>query len=162
MDLATINPWTKSVVNLTNGEFVNLGIPSWAPDSDQIVFSGMRENQETNQIFTIITDGSGLNQLTDSNHDSHSPVWAPEGDWVAYKNAGELRVITSSGEYDRSLSACDPNGGNISWSGDGRVLTYTLNSKIHMVDLYSSVYEQVTADDINQNEILPVFTADIR
>ncbi|MBD3274430.1 MAG: hypothetical protein GF372_03925 [Candidatus Marinimicrobia bacterium] len=162
MDLATINPWTKSIVNLTNGEFEYLGKPSWAPDSDQLVFSGQRDNQENKQIFTIISDGSGLNQLTGGSNDSHSPVWAPEGDWIAYKSGGELRVVTSSGEYDRSLSACDSNTGGIAWSPDGRVLAYILNSKIHMIDLYSSVFEQVTDDDMNQSELLPVFSLDVR
>ena len=52
---------TQPVANTTDGE------PSWSPDGETIVFTrfaNLGTSQETNQLFTVAADGSGLTQLT--------------------------------------------------------------------------------------------------
>jgi TolB protein len=67
MDVAS-----REVVQLTNGAGRNEN-PSWAPDGVHLVFSSRRGR--TTQIYTMLADGSGLQQLTmQGNNDK--PVWS--------------------------------------------------------------------------------------
>ena len=67
MDVAT-----REVVQLTHGAGRNEN-PSWAPDGIHIVFSSTRGRNT--QIYTMLADGSGIQQLT-SQGNNEKPVWA--------------------------------------------------------------------------------------
>ena len=54
----------------------NASIPSWSSDGTQIAFSA--RTQETDDVFVVNTDGSGLTNLTNSDGvDDYYPFWRP-------------------------------------------------------------------------------------
>jgi TolB protein len=67
MDIAS-----RDVVQLTHGAGRNEN-PSWAPDGVHLVFSSKRGR--TTQIYTMLADGSGLQQLTTQGN-NEKPVWS--------------------------------------------------------------------------------------
>jgi len=67
MDVAS-----RDVVQLTHGAGRNEN-PSWAPDGVHLVFSSKRGR--TTQIYTMLADGSGLQQLTTQGN-NEKPVWS--------------------------------------------------------------------------------------
>lgn len=66
MDVAS-----RDVVQLTHGAGRNEN-PVWAPDGVHIVFSSTRGGR--NQIYTMLADGSGVQQLTTQGN-NEKPVW---------------------------------------------------------------------------------------
>ena len=67
MDVAS-----REVVQLTHGEGRNEH-PCWAPDGVHIIFSSRRGRNT--QIYTMLADGSGLQQLTTQGNNDN-PVWS--------------------------------------------------------------------------------------
>ncbi|HWY48715.1 MAG TPA: DPP IV N-terminal domain-containing protein [Bryobacteraceae bacterium] len=67
MDVAT-----RDFVQLTHGAGRNEN-PSWAPDGVHLVFSSTRER--TTQIYTMLADGTGVQQLTTQGN-NEKPVWS--------------------------------------------------------------------------------------
>jgi TolB protein len=70
MDVAS-----RDVVQLTHGAGRNEN-PSWAPDGVHLVFSSKRGR--TTQIYSMLADGSGLQQLTTQGN-NEKPVWSKAG-----------------------------------------------------------------------------------
>jgi TolB protein len=66
MDVAT-----RDVVQLTHGAGKNEN-PVWAPDGVHLAFSSTRSGK--NQIYTMLADGTGIQQLTTQGN-NESPVW---------------------------------------------------------------------------------------
>ena len=50
-------------------------LPDWSPDGDQIVFTRSEPDGSNETLWTVNTDGSGLDQLTDGTDDN--PAWGP-------------------------------------------------------------------------------------
>jgi TolB protein len=67
MDVAS-----RQVVQLTHGAGRNEN-PSWAPDGRRIVFASTRGGSQ--QIWTMLADGSELRQLTTQSR-NEKPVWS--------------------------------------------------------------------------------------
>ena len=67
MDVAT-----RDFVQLTHGAGRNEN-PSWAPDGVHLVFSSTRDRNT--QIYTMLADGSGVQQLTTQGN-NEKPVWS--------------------------------------------------------------------------------------
>jgi TolB protein len=67
MDVAS-----RELVQLTHGQGRNEN-PSWAPDGVHLVFASKRGG--TMQIYTMLADGSGLQQLTTQGNND-KPVWS--------------------------------------------------------------------------------------
>ena len=70
MDVAT-----RDVVQLTHGAGKNEN-PVWAPDGVHLVFSSTRSGK--NQIYSMLADGTGLQQLTTQGN-NETPVWCKGG-----------------------------------------------------------------------------------
>jgi TolB protein len=63
---------SRDVVQLTHGAGRNEN-PSWAPDGVHLVFSSTRGGRT--QIYTMLADGSGVQQLTTQGN-NEKPVWS--------------------------------------------------------------------------------------
>ncbi|MBD3273816.1 MAG: hypothetical protein GF372_00810 [Candidatus Marinimicrobia bacterium] len=137
-ELCILNPWTKDVEYLTDGQFLDIGQPNWSPDAESIVFSAKKYNEDNYDLYVIYSDGSGLRQLTNSNSDEISPIWSEKADWIAFKKENEMHIITSNGEYERYLNACNPHPGGSDWSMDGDILGFTFNSEIYFANIYTN------------------------
>jgi Tol biopolymer transport system component len=99
-------------------------MPSWSPDGAQLTFmSG--DFERTGDICTINTDGTGLQNITDTvNVVESAPSWSPSRDEIAYTKwqeddgqvTAQVHVMGSDGEESRMVAT---DGDWPSWSPDG-------------------------------------------
>lgn len=68
------------VTNLTNLEEGDVSDPEISYDGLKVLFSMRRNSGDTFSIYEMNVDGTGLNQITNSQqHDDHDPVYLPNG-----------------------------------------------------------------------------------
>jgi len=122
---------TKKTTQITSGDF-DAGSAVWSPDGTKVAFVANRtENPDGNSnsdIWVVDADntdkGAHLTQVTTNEGSDGSPVWSPDGEWIAHvtvtepeliwyavnklavvraDGSGELRILT--GELDRNVSS---------------------------------------------------------
>ncbi len=120
---------TKTTTQITSGDY-DAGSPTWSPDGTRVAFVANRtENPDGNSntdiwvVDAANTDkGVNLIQITTNPGSDSSPVWSPDGEWIAFltldepeliwyevndlamarsDGSGELRILT--GELDRNV-----------------------------------------------------------
>lgn len=78
---------------------------NWSSDGTKIVFEGRKRSQnpkeDTDNIWVVNTDGTGLKQLTNGNRDLN-PVWSPDGNKIAFhriveEGKGIIWIVNSDG-----------------------------------------------------------------
>jgi dipeptidyl aminopeptidase/acylaminoacyl peptidase len=129
---------TKGVRQLTTGDYDDR-TPRWSPDGRRIAFGSAREgdpDRANNSDLYVVDASEGATpvRLTTWNGPDDTPVWSPDGRWIAYLqgsapelgayNQDVLAVVPSSGGPARLLtSALDRDVGDPAWSPDGRTIT---------------------------------------
>lgn len=131
----------RTATNLTPGDF-DSGEPAWSPDSKLLAFSSKRggdpdRHGNTDIFVTAITSGAEARRLTEWDGPDFSPVFSPDGKWIAYLQGGpvkysgydpgQLAVVPATGgdpllptkDLDRTLS-------HVRWSRDGKELLFLL------------------------------------
>jgi len=103
---------------------------------DKVVISKEASSVESNQIYIMDSDGSNVQQLTntDSNTRDLWPVFSNDGTQIAFVR----EIDNGSNDFSRNLYVMDVNGENIrkvteagfayyapSWSSDDETLTYS-------------------------------------
>ena len=121
----------SNLVQLTSGDFGDTA-PSWSPDAKRIVFArqdldnreGFYEFYDDVFIAVMDADGSNVTPLTPGNLSDRSPVWSPDGKWIAYDLGQDLWLMDSEGRNVRRITEeYSPDGH--SWSPDSTALAYT-------------------------------------
>lgn len=80
---------TGKAKQLTDGQYEE-GQPVWSPDGQQILFVSNRTddpdfNLDADEIYTIPAGGGDIKHIaTDHDGQKHSPVYSPDGQWIAY------------------------------------------------------------------------------
>jgi hypothetical protein len=69
---------------------------SFSPDGSHLVFSRGESNDETNSLYLVRVDDSGLNQIPMLD-DVVEPVWSPDGAWIAFQQAGMPTIAHPDG-----------------------------------------------------------------
>jgi TolB protein len=81
----------------------------------------------TTDIYTINADGSGRVRLTTDPAEDHSPVWSPDGQWIAFASrlpgSGRLNVMRADGSQLTRL-VDEQYVASLAWSADGQHLAY--------------------------------------
>jgi hypothetical protein len=66
----------------------DVGYPTWSPDGQWVAFGEVRDKSgmQTSRIVKYRLDGTGYEQLTESEGANGNPAWSPNGDSIAYVN----------------------------------------------------------------------------
>ena len=94
-------------------------VPSWSPDSKQILFSSDMHGEPQSRnydIYIMNIDGSNLRRLTKTDEAASNPSMSPDGSKIAYdlstKEKSEIYVI----DKDGSNPVCLGKGSDPAWS----------------------------------------------
>lgn len=70
--------------------------PDWSPDGSKIVFGSFRDNSGnpagTANIFVMNSDGTGIEQLTDTGFEDNDPEWSPDGTKIVFKSTRNTQI----------------------------------------------------------------------
>lgn len=133
----------RKVRRLTNGKFHVTGF-DWSPDGKTIVFShqpdplintGFLESD----ISTVPADSGAVTPLVKRAGVDRSPVFSPDGKWVAFVSQGgkpepiglgDVYIIASNGGTPKKLADThDRSASILRWSWDSRRIFYTEHFK---------------------------------
>lgn len=125
-----------------------------SPNGKRVVLEGRGE------VFTFPAEKGDPRNLTESSGSAErSPVWSPDGKWIAYFSdaGGEYRIILQPSDGVGEKKALDPGQGlafysALSWSPDSKKLAYV----DHRAKVWVSDVETGKATLIDQAPLLPV------
>lgn len=143
-------------------ELSGLQTPSWSPDGNQLVFTGL--DGGLSDLFVVNRDGTGLRRLTNDKYADLHPAWSPDGKTIAFATDrggdtdfgqlrfGNLRIALYHLETGRIevLGHMDA-GKNINpvWGPDGRSLAFVSDrtgiSNIYLYDVGDGNVYQLTS-----------------
>ncbi len=100
---------------------------SWSPDSSRLVFSAMRNRQA--DLYTIKSDGSGLNRLTQNAGNNVWASYSPDGLRIAFYSdrnggQGDVWVMNADGSNPIQLTLNAGRNAYPSWSPDGKRIVF--------------------------------------
>jgi dipeptidyl aminopeptidase/acylaminoacyl peptidase len=149
--LYTFDLATKALTQITGGDYDDAN-PTWSPDGRQLAFNSNRSSDPdrnyNTDIWTVSADnadkGAHLIQVTTNPGEDHSPVWSPDGKWIAYVTQTEPRLF----EYATKHLAISPASG-----GEAKVLTRSFDRSVESIRFSAdskSIYF-IADDDGTQN-----------
>jgi dipeptidyl aminopeptidase/acylaminoacyl peptidase len=142
----------KKLAQVTSGDFDDKH-PAWSPDGKLLAFSSNRSTPDSDRnydsnIWVVSADntdkGAHLTQVTTNPGSDDSPMWSPDGKWIAYVTQLEPKLLV----YATSHVAVSPAAG-----GEARVLTLNfdrMSSEPHFSPDGKSIYF-IADDDGTQN-----------
>ena len=93
--------------------------PRFSPDGRQIVFVSDRDGADNIHVMNV--DGTGVRQITFGRVAHASPVWTPDGRYIAARAGGELTIYRLEGGpgYKITQPATAPAPAGIAFAPDG-------------------------------------------
>jgi tricorn protease len=106
------------------------------------------------EIFTVPTDRGEVQQVTKSYSRETTPMWSPDGKWIAYvsdkTNQQEVWISDEFGKNQKKLSAVDTEKRDMEWAPDSKSLFYTASDhNLYRVDVESGKTDTVAHNDIS-------------
>jgi serine/threonine-protein kinase len=117
----------NGVENLVTERKENYGTPRISPDGKQVVLSFLNPSGP-GDVWTYDLETDSFSRLTFEGDWSGSPIWSPDGDWIAYLSFSQGEFSTNRQLADRSTSPelIAPTGTPSSWFPDGSLIAFHL------------------------------------
>lgn len=140
---------------------------SWGPapgPNGTIAF--VRTVTGNSEIFTMDTDGTNVDQLTDTGRYADEPAWSPNGKTLAftrsYQHYSAIFTMTAAGKNKTAITPPDADYYDPSWSPDGTRIAVdsdlTTNSDIYTMTKTGTGLVQITSSA--GVSILPQYSPD--
>ena len=128
---------------LTDGDY-NHGSPEWTPDSQTIIFSGVRKADAEylrggQDIYALTVSDGKIRQLTDRNGPDSNPAVSPDGRLIAYTGfdqtentytVSKLYLMDIDGKNKRALATgFDRAPSELRWAADGSGVYFTAEDR---------------------------------
>lgn len=128
---------------LTDGDF-NHGSPEWTPDSQKIIFSGVRKPgaeyiRGGSDIYSLAVSDGRITQLTDRNGPDGNPTVSHDGRFIGYTGydqtddtytVSKLYVMDIDGKNKRALAeSFDRSPTGLIWAGDNSGIYFTAEDR---------------------------------
>ena len=145
VDIWTMNPNGRRLVNLTAGSKATDGAANWRADGRRIAFMSDRKTARNPdppgsrgpdfEIFVMDADGSNPRQLTFNGLDDEDPAWSPDGSRIVYQR--DLDPVRGETDYDLLTMSSDgtqeinlTNSPGVTdyqpnWSPDGATIAFS-------------------------------------
>ena len=106
--------------------------PALSPDGRRIVFTVTTPDRELNKnlsdLWLMSVDGTGLRQLTTHAAADHSPVWSPDGKWIAFESTrsgqNQIWLIDPAGGEPHQFTTISTGAAQAVWSPDGSLMAF--------------------------------------
>lgn len=98
-DLFSMRPDGSSKSRLTNSAASEIS-PDWAPGGRRVTYARGRGDRNRDDIWVMTRNGSEETQLYSEPNDTGiaSPVWSPDGEWIAFIGGGPVPCCEASGQ----------------------------------------------------------------
>lgn len=149
--LRVIDLASKTVTDLTPADR-HVTEFSWSPDGARIVFAAQPTPRvldgDQSDLFLVSASGGAVTPLVQQNGPDGSPVWSPDGRWIAFNsgngNSGlgdsHLYVISPEGGKPRMVAPTFDNGfSGVRWSSNSKELYFITTAGVRMQVLRTSV-----------------------
>jgi len=149
--------------------------PSFSPDGREVTFTWNGAPQHSFNIYRKLVGSPNLLRLTFGTKIDYSPVWSPDGHWIAFcrggsEPGGAVWMIPALGGPERKL--VDLNA--IAWPVE-RVLAWSMDSKwlvvseqlahadyrgLSLVNVQTATASQLTRPGAGEDDLSPSFSPD--
>jgi Tol biopolymer transport system component/DNA-binding winged helix-turn-helix (wHTH) protein len=149
------------------------GEPSFSPDGKQMAFVWNGGESKFLDVYVkLIGEGEPV-RLTSREHDTHSPVFAPDGRRIAYYMSfldhTEIYIVSALGGSERKLCDVHTGGTSLAWSPDGRTIAVADQAEdggtrpetsITAIDVASGSKTVITSPSAGTRDFDPSFSPD--
>ena len=118
--VATITGDTAEINQLTEDDLDKNGT-RFSPDGTQILFYAENEDEVTNTLYTINTDGSELTEVVTVAGRIYGPTWSPNGTYMAFvvepaeDEAPQIYLVNTDGTNLKQITDGGIDNASIIW-----------------------------------------------
>jgi Tol biopolymer transport system component/DNA-binding winged helix-turn-helix (wHTH) protein len=142
-------------------------MPAFSPDGSQVVFAWDGGNSDQFDLYVKVVGAENISRLTHKPSEWLAPAWSPDGRTIAFArksiNDSGIFEISAIGGPERKLASAlfsyAPHM-SLSWSNDGRSLTYAAGDVVIQLDRDSGEQRKLTKLAEDTAVWSPVFSPD--